>query len=130
MYAGGADSFFTERNATLARGVFMSKAGIGTVTYNTADDGTTYTPPTSVGIAITGTIENARCAIYASGSGQPNADGLELMNQLADVDGEASTTYTYTGADQNILARARLKGYLPYVGVGTITDAGLTISAV
>jgi hypothetical protein len=73
-------------------------------------------------------VENAAVAIYKS------LDNSELMNQLTDVNGQAQTTYNYTG-DVDIYVRIRKSSpgatrYIPYTTSGTITSSGYTLTAV
>jgi hypothetical protein len=74
----------------------------------------------------------ARCHVEAA-SGGPESEGTVILNKEAQtVDGstyKATETYNYIG-DQDVIARARYKGYLPFVTTGTITSTGLTITAV
>lgn len=53
LYKGGS-GYFSERCVAITEGAFFSDRGTGTVSYFTADDGTTWTPPTSVTLEVNG----------------------------------------------------------------------------
>jgi hypothetical protein len=67
-------------------------------------------------------VEDARVRI------EKTSDGSLIANGYTDGDGLYSTAYTYT-ADVGVNIIARLKGFLPYSGVSTITAGGLSVPA-
>lgn len=124
----GTTGYKTERTVRLTEGVFLSNRGVGTIQYMTADDGFQFTPPTTVTLEINGVEPGARCYIEAL-SGGPETAGTELMREEANGSGVAQEPYSYT-SNQPVLLRARLRGWLPFQATGTITSAGLTVTAV
>ena len=128
LFYFGPNGFFTERNINLTEGVYVSSRGAGTIDKLTADDGTTFTPPTSVTLEVNGVSSGARVYIVAN-SGGPEAEGAVLMLEEADGTGTASEPYNFT-TNQPVTVRARLKGFLPFETTSTITSAGLTITAI
>lgn len=117
----------------------------GAVTINITDGGAT--PTIMNGASATTTVNNAvnleingvktgneptnyvRCRI------EKISDGTTIMNEEAQtsygVAGyyKATESYNYT-ADLPVTIRARYKGYLPFETTGTITSAGLIVTAV
>lgn len=114
------DSYTTE--AASSEGVILINRGAGTVTFMTADDGTTYTPPTSVTLELTNVVVGSQCYIE-------DANGVVLMNEVA-VSSTVTEPYTYQG-DIAVIVRVRKASaapkYLPVNTGGTITVSGLSI---
>jgi len=73
-----------------------------------------------------------RCHIEATAGG-PESVGTILMNEEAQtVSGsfyKATEAYNYV-SDQPVIIRARYKGYLPFETTGTVTNVGLTVTAI
>lgn len=65
MYLG-VDGWFTNRSGT--EGVFISDFGAGTVDFFTADDGTTFVPPTTTTVTFTGMKDNSEVRVYLTGT--------------------------------------------------------------
>ncbi|OGV97342.1 hypothetical protein A2W24_06450 [Microgenomates group bacterium RBG_16_45_19] len=89
-------------------------------------DGSSTTVNQPVTLTITGVTENTQCWVYTGTT--------ELMNTTATtlVSGDtyqATATYNYT-TDTAITVRTREMGYLPFETTGTITNDGLTVTAV
>ncbi|TET41494.1 MAG: hypothetical protein E3J60_04500 [Dehalococcoidia bacterium] len=59
---------------------------------------------------------------------------VEIMNKEATISYngyyKATKDYNYPGSLTNVIVKARYKGYLPFETKGTITDKGLTVTAV
>ncbi len=137
MYSG-ASGFYTVRNNS--QGVFLSKRGAGTIAYFTANDGTTWAPSVATALEVNGVKTGSeptnyvRCYIETT-TGGPETPGTILMSEYADQsygsEGfyKATQPYTYT-SDQPVKIRARYKGYLPFEALGTITSAGLIVTAI
>ena len=91
-------SFYTKRSNS--KGIFVANYDSGTVDYFTADDGSTYTPASTVDLSVTVVdtsnrpIETVQCAIYKT------SDDTELMNE----DTETVTTGNFvTGVKYTIV---------------------------
>jgi hypothetical protein len=128
LYLGPSGYYTSRVHAT--DGVYLFDRGAGAVDYLTADDNTTYTPPTAVQLEINGvTATLTACAMFAAAGG-PETIGTELMNEFSDGTGKAVQAYQYQGSEQPVTVRARLAGYKPFLTTGTITANGLTVTAV
>lgn len=92
IYQGGS-GYFTNRSGT--EGVWLSNRATGTVAFMTSDDGSTFTPPSSVTFGLTGLQSGSEVRLYDT------TTGLEVA-------GEESTsttfnyTYTYGGSDVTV----------------------------
>lgn len=130
VFAGGADSFFTERNVTNTEGIFISDRGVGTMSYMTADDGTQYIPPNVVSLAVTVKDENDVAVegvqVYIQNAAGPFNDTSDLMRESTTVAGEASEPFEYT-VPVAVVVRARKVGFLPDDTNQTITADGLSV---
>lgn len=130
VFADGGGDFRTERNVGATDGVFLSDRGSGGITYMTSDNGTQYTPPTSVTISVTvkdtagGNIENA--AVYVQDSGGPFNDTDDIMREFTNASGLASEPYNYV-SDLGVVVRTRKKGFISDSQNQTITSNGLTL---
>lgn len=130
VFADGGDSFRTERNVAQTDGVFISDRGTGSITHLTSDDGTQYTPPTSVTIQVTvkeadGTeIENA--IVYVQDAAGPFNNDDDIMREPTNASGVASEPFNYT-TDLDVVVRVRKAGYLPEDQNQIILVTGLTI---
>ncbi len=124
LKAAGGDTYFTQRNLSLTEGVFLSNRGTGTISGMIADGGNSFSPQSSVPLEINGVVVNARCHI------ETDPGGVVLMSKNAD--GTGTATENFTGSTpQDVLVKARLKGFLPFETTGTIeTGSGLTVTAV
>lgn len=92
LLRSGAD-FSTE--AVDSEGVFISDRGAGNVTEMVADDGTTFTPPTTYTITLTSINTNSEVRIYNDVAGEPGAE-------LAGTESSGDTfqySYTHSGSD-------------------------------
>jgi hypothetical protein len=131
VFADGGGDFRTERNVGLTDGVFISDRGAGGITYMTADDGTQYTPPTSVTVEITvkdtagAALVNA--AVYVQNSAGPFNDTDHILRDNTNGSGVASAPYNYV-SDTSVTVRSRLKGYITDNQTQTITADGLTLT--
>jgi hypothetical protein len=88
------DNYSTE--AVDGEGVFITDRGAGTVTQMTADDGSTFTPPSTVTFTITNLQSDSEVRIY------DDAGGGEAGAELAGTDSSGTSfpyTYTYGGSD-------------------------------
>jgi hypothetical protein len=93
-------------------------AGATTVVNNTV------TLEIQVNDALGNAVEGVRCAIF-------ERTGLVQGAEIASGETNASGTFTdsnysYSG-DQDIFAKARLRGFIPFVTTGTITADGFTL---
>jgi hypothetical protein len=137
VFAEGSDIYSTKRNVALTEGVFLSGRGTGAISQMTADDGTTYTPPTSVTLELTvkdgadeSLLEDVRCVIKAT-SGGPEAVGTVLMSEETNASGVASEPYNYTSTQPIEWFTRRSspelgQRYKDRRGTGEITAAGFT----
>jgi hypothetical protein len=100
----------------------------GTVPSIRNSDGSSTTVNNTVTLEINGVSENTRCYIEAA-LGGPETAGTVLLSALANSSGVATTSYNFI-SNQPVRIRTRLLGYLPFETTGTITSAGLTITAV
>lgn len=90
-------------------------------------NGSSTTVNNSVTLEINGVVQNTQCYMVTSGA-------VVVMNEAASeaVSGneyKATESYNYTGAT-TVTVRAREMGYLPFETTGSITSAGLTVTAV
>lgn len=81
-----------------------------------------------VDLEVNGVVQNTQCYIV------PAAGGSALMNEAAStlVSGDtykATEDYNYV-SDTSVIIRAREMGYLPFEANGTITNEGLSVTAV
>lgn len=91
------------------------------------NDGNTKSPPASISVTVTGVVYNTQCYVADS-------TPTEYLNAMATslVSGDtyqATTTLTYS-SDIAVTVRAREYGYLPFETTGTITEDGLSVTAV
>lgn len=112
-------------------GVFVHTRGSGVIQKFTMDSGTEFAPVSTVTIKITAVSEGAACKIIADETVGSITAGDVLMEQLADSNGEASTTLIYEGAfgaGLDVIARVRQQG-LPNAAIaddgGVLTDETL-----
>lgn len=129
MFANGADSYRTERNVGDTDGVYISDRGAGSISYFTSDDGTQFTPPTSVTLSVTvsdagGLLADAN--VYVQLGSGPFNDTDDLMRELTNGSGLATEPYNYTG-DVAVTVRVRKVSYLEDISAQTITADGLTL---
>ena len=116
----------------------------GAVTLNITGGGSTPTvrngagASTTVNNTVTLEVNNpsssfvgARVTIYAN-SGGPETEGAVLMLEEAINDGgiyRATQSYNFLG-NQPVTIRARLVSFIPFETTGTITNNGLTVTAI
>ena len=135
---------FTGYGANGTTGAAIYNNSGGAVTLNITNGGST--PTVRNGTSATTTINNAvtleingvsagngvdtgtACAVFAIAGG-PETAGTQLMNEFSDATGTAQATYIYQGV-QPVVIRARQAGFTPFTTNGTITAAGLTVTAV
>lgn len=112
-----------------ARGVFLDNVPTADATnYELIDsEGVLQTPPNNVPITVTGVAENTQCYVvdsvpttYLNAAATTNVSGDEY---------QATTSLTYSG-DISVTVRAREMGYLPFETSGTISDSGISVTAV
>lgn len=131
---GSGSKFKTVRNVTLTEGWAIYNTDVGGVDFYTADDGSVFTPASTVNLTVNvvdkenSPIQSAQTAIYLS------ADDTELMNQDTTAGGIASTSYTYTG-DVDVYYRVRKSStgdtrYTPVSGTGTIESSGFSVTVI
>lgn len=99
----------------------------------------TETGDTTINNAVTLTVQGVKTGTeptnYVRCHIEKVSDQTVLMNEEAQTsygsEGyyKATESYNYT-ADVDVIIRARYKGYLPFETTGTITSAGLTVTAV
>lgn len=88
----------------------------------------------AVDLEINGVTSDNEPTAYVRCRIEKTSDGTTIMNKEAQTsigDGfyKATEAYNYI-ADVPVTIRARYKGYLPFETTGTITNAGLTVTAV
>lgn len=112
-----------------ARGIWLSNVPAADINnFELLDsENESQVPPNVIALVVTGVVQNTQCYIV-------DATPTTYLNTSAtiSVSGDtyqASTTLTYT-TDINVTVRARERGYLPFETTGTITDTGLTVTAV
>ena len=123
LYSAKADVFNNSGDAVIINVI----NGGDTPTIRNSNNSTT-TVNNAVTLEINGVVQNTQCYIV------PIAGGSALMNEAASevVSGneyKATESYNYT-TDTDVTIRAREMGYLPFESSGTITTAGLTVTAV
>jgi hypothetical protein len=99
VQAVGGDTYKTERTVRLLEGGYIYNRGAGNISYMTADDGTTFTPPTTYTLTLTDLKSNSEVRIYEDISGDPG-------NELDGIENSGTTfqyTYTYGGSDINVI---------------------------
>ncbi len=121
---------------TFAGGKFFGARGVWITDYKTTDatnfelldsEGELQTPPNDVPITITGVVNGTQCYVFDS---TPTTYLLEeATTQEAGDKYYASDTHTYSG-DIAVTVRAREMGYLPFETTGTISDSGISVTAV
>ena len=93
----------------------------------------------SVTLEVTGVTSGneptnyVRCHIEAAAGGSESV-GTVLMNEEAQTSAgggfyKATEAYNFA-SDQPVIVRARYKGYLPFETTGTITSAGISVTAI
>lgn len=83
----------------------------------------------SVSLTVVCKDELALAVPYARVRIEKTSDNSLISDGEADATGVYSDAYTYLGADVGVNVIARLKGYLPYSGVSTITSNGMSVPA-
>jgi len=91
LYSNGT-SYFTQRNANLKQGVWLSNRGAGTINYMTSDSGSLFTPPTTVTFEITGLKTDSEVRIYNATTDE------EISGTDSTVSSTFSYSYVYSGA--------------------------------
>lgn len=100
----------------------------------------TETGDTTINNAVTLTVQGVKTGTeptnYVKCYIMKTSDSTVLMSEEAQTsygsDGyyKATETYNYPGTEVDVTIRARYKGYLPFETTGTITSAGLSVTAV
>lgn len=121
LFAGG--KFFG------ARGVVLDNVPAADANnYQVVDnDGISKSPPLSVALVVTGVVQNTQC--YVVDSVPTTYLNTPATSLVSGDEYQASTTLAYTG-DIVVTVRAREMGYLPFQTTGTITNSGLSVTAV
>ena len=106
--------------------------------YNGANP-TTETGDTTINTAVTLTVQGVKTGTeptnYVRCRIETYPGGVQLMNEEANQsygsEGyyRATESYNYT-SDQEVVVKARYKGYLPFEGKSTITSSGLVMTAI
>lgn len=129
---GSPNIFNTVRETTKTAGWAVYNTDLGGVAFYTADNGSTFTPQSTVNLTITAVntannpLQSVQVAIYKS------SDNTELMNTQTNASGLATTSFTYT-ADTNVYIRLRKSTtastrYYPVETTGTIKATGLSVT--
>jgi len=94
MYAGGL-GYYTDRNTSLAQGVWLSNYGLGTINYITSDEGYQYIPPVQYTLTLTNLIAGSEVRVFLTGSVTGS-----MGNELAGIESSGTTfgySYIYMG---------------------------------
>ncbi|MFC1653849.1 hypothetical protein ACFL1M_03300 [Patescibacteria group bacterium] len=121
---------------TFAGGKLFGARGVWITDYQTSDatnfelidsEGVLQTPPNNVPITVTGVAQNTQC--YVADSVPTTYLNTAATTLVGGDEYQATTTLTYS-SDISVTVRAREMGYLPFETSGTISDSGISVTAV
>jgi len=127
--AGRLDDFEAGDLATtdlIGEGVWIHNRGAGDMAYMTADDGTQFTPQTSVALTVQVDDPDGNAIAGARVRIELTSDGSLVAQGTTNGSGTFSASYLYT-SDVDVRTKVRLKGWKNFRTGGTITSSGLTV---
>jgi hypothetical protein len=124
VQAVGGDTYKTERTVRISEGVIIYNYGAGSIQFFTADDGTTFTPPTTVTLTLSNLQSSSEVRIYNNVAGEaqlPERDGIENSST------SFAHTYVHEGSDIPVIIVVFHINYLPVRLFISLTNSDQTI---